>query len=56
MYSWKEIQAMNDAQIHGANKKLMTRLVLTRIVLPIAATAAAIVVMNKLEKSDPIED
>lgn len=56
MYSWKEIQAMNDAEIAAANKKLMKRLVLTRIIVPIAATAAAIILMNRLDKSDPIED
>lgn len=56
MYSWNEIQAMNDVEIAAANKKLMKRLMLTRIILPIAATAAAIIVMRKLEKSNPIED
>jgi multisubunit Na+/H+ antiporter MnhC subunit len=40
MKSWNEIQKMNKEQLAAENSRLVKKLVLTKIVLPIAVTAA----------------
>jgi multisubunit Na+/H+ antiporter MnhC subunit len=50
MPSFEEIQQMSDEQVAAANKKLVRKLVLTKIVLPVAVTAAVIVVAKIVDK------
>lgn len=50
MKSWNEIKQMNQEEIAAENKKLMKRLVLTKIVAPIAITAVVHFGLNYLCK------
>lgn len=56
MYTWKEIQEMSDEEIARANKRLVRKVVLTRIILPVAAVAAVEVFFNRLEKRQDSEN
>ena len=59
MLSWNDIQKMNKEELAAENKKLMRRLVLTKIVVPIAVTAVVHYGLNYLvNKMDdaPVED
>lgn len=56
MLTFDEIKNMTDQEVAEANKKLMKRMVLTRIVAPIALTVAFHYGLNflvkKIENSD----
>lgn len=50
--TFNEIKAMDADEIATLNRKLAVRLVLTRIVLPIAAVAAVHIIANRLDKKN----
>jgi hypothetical protein len=50
--NWNEIQAMEIEEVKKLNRKLMIRLVLTRIVLPIAAVTITHLIMKKMDDSE----
>ncbi|ATN93678.1 hypothetical protein SEA_SCAP1_29 [Streptomyces phage Scap1] len=56
MKSWNEIQAMTKEEVAQENRRLVKRLVLTKIVAPIAITAVVHYgvnyLVNRLDNSD----
>ena len=56
MKSWNEIQKMNKEELAAENKKLVRRLVLTKVVLPVVAMTVVHYGLKYLDRTDPITE